>query len=362
VAPQPPFPASIPAAFATALAATPDGRLFYAERSGTIRVWQDGGTRVFARVPTVTTEAGGGYSERGLLGLAVSPRFAQDRFLYAFYSHEDRAHQDIVRFTDCAGEARDRRLLVQLPAGKDCCHKGGRIAFGPDGTLFVTLGDQHVASAAQDTGDVRGKLLRYNADGSVPADNPFGAGNPVWAFGFRNPFGLSVSASGQVAVTSNGPTGDAGSPRTGYDTVMSAVARGTGYQWPVCYGYSHPIPPATSCPPGQPGPDWSSETTTAVPTGAAWVDGAGPAAYAGRLVFCTLNGGMRILTPGPPPPPYRVRPAAASTSSRAQTGPSTTPTAAASTVSPAGADGRHAGPEAGGSQASQGVRPGDPSI
>jgi glucose/arabinose dehydrogenase len=300
VGPQPPFPASIPASFATALAAAPDGRLFYAERSGTIRVWQDGGARVFAPVPTVTTEADGGYSERGLLGLALSPGFARDRFVYAFYSHADRTHQDIVRFTDCAGKGMDPRRLVQLPAGSDCCHKGGRIAFGPGGILYVTLGEQHVASAAQDTGDVRGKVLRYNADGTVPGDNPFGAGNPVWAYGFRNPFGLAVSASGQVAVTSNGPTGDAGSPRTGYDTVVATVARGAGYQWPVCYGYNHPIAPAASCPPGQPGPDWSSETTTAVLTGAAFVDDSGPAAYAGHLVFCTFNGGMRIFTAGAP--------------------------------------------------------------
>ena len=71
-APGPPT-GDISAAFATALAFAPDGRLFYAERSGTIRVWQHGAAQIFAHVNTVTTERGGGYSERGLLGLAVSP-------------------------------------------------------------------------------------------------------------------------------------------------------------------------------------------------------------------------------------------------------------------------------------------------
>src|SRR4029077_1039125 len=77
---------TIPARFATALAFAPDGRLFWAERSGTVRVWQNGASRVFARIRTVTTEPNGSYSERGLLGLAISPTFAVDRFVYAFYS------------------------------------------------------------------------------------------------------------------------------------------------------------------------------------------------------------------------------------------------------------------------------------
>jgi glucose/arabinose dehydrogenase len=208
--PQSPPGGTIAAAFPTALAFAPDGRLFWAERSGTVRVFQNGVGRVFATVSTVTTEPGGGYSERGLLGLAVSPTFAQDRSVYAFYSNADRAHQTVVRWTDCGGTGTAATSLITLPAGGDCCHKGGRLAFGPDGKLYVTLGDEHGPAAAQNTSDVRGKVLRYNPDGSVPPDNPFGPGNPVWAYGFRNPFGIAFSAGGQLAVTNNGPTGDEG--------------------------------------------------------------------------------------------------------------------------------------------------------
>jgi glucose/arabinose dehydrogenase len=296
VAPQAPPVHTLAANFPTALAFAPDGRLFFAERSGAVRVWQQGAIRLFAQVSTVTTEPGGGYSERGLLGLAISPTFTTDRYVYAFYSDSDRTHQDLVRWTDCGGKATDAKTLLRFPAGNDCCHKGGRLIFGPDRKLYVTLGEEHASRAAQNTGDVRGKVLRYNPDGSVPADNPFGAGNPVWAAGFRNPFGVAFSASGTLAVTNNGPTGDAGAPSTGYDTVIGSVRRGDIYQWPDCYGYGHVLAPAASCGSGI-GPDWSSESDTVVPTGAAFVDNAGPSGYAGHLVFCTLDVGMLVFTP-----------------------------------------------------------------
>jgi len=295
---QSPPRSTISASFPTALAFAPDGRLFFAERSGTVRVWQNGAVHTFASVRTVTTEPGGGYSERGLLGLALSHTFASDHYVFAFYSDADYSHQRVIRWTDCAGTARDGRVIVTLPSGGDCCHKGGRLATGPDGKLYVTLGDEHEASAAQNSSDLRGKLLRYNLDGSVPGDNPFGTGNPVWSYGLRNPFGIAISASGQIALDNNGPSGDAGSPSTGYDTAIVSAGRGVGYQWPLCYGYSHPLS-SSSCG-GHPAPDWSSESSTVVPTGMAFVDAAGPAPYAGHLVFCTLNRGMLMLTPGSP--------------------------------------------------------------
>ena len=213
----------------------------------------------------------------------------------------------IERFTDCRGEARDPVTLVTLPAGGDCCHKGGRIAFGPDGNLYATLGDEHAVSRSsvgsetsvpQDPGDVRGKILRYHPDGTVPADNPFGAGNPVWATGFRNPYGLAFGGAGRAFVTVNGPTGDLGIGGRGHDLAFEPVAGGR-YQWPACYGYSHPTPGAATCL-GRPEPDWSSEAETLVPTGAAWVDASGPASYADRFVFCTYVAGMRVFTPGSP--------------------------------------------------------------
>ena len=287
--------------FPTALAFAPDGRLFWTERAGNVMVYQNGAPRVFARVSTVTTEPGGGYSERGLLGLALSPTFATDHFVYAFYSDANRSTQHVVRWTDSGGTGTASTTLLTFPAGGDCCHKGGRLAFGPtDGKLYVTLGEEHNPDEAQNVQSPLGKVLRYNPDGSVPADDPFAAqGSAVWAYGFRNPFGIALSASGQMALTVNGPTGDDGSPSTGYDTVIFSVRKGGQYQWPECYGYSHPLE-ADPCPGSLIAPDYSTEASTFVPTGATFVDGAGPAGAAGHLVFCTFNDGGMIYTPGSP--------------------------------------------------------------
>ena len=297
---------TIAASFATALAFAPDGRLFWTERSGTVRVWQNGASRVFARIRTVTSEANGSYSERGLLGLAISPTFITDRFVYAFYSDASYRTQHVIRWYDCDGTGTHPTVVATFPAGNDCCHKGGRIAFGADGKLYVTLGDEHDAPAAQNVNDVRGKVLRYNPNGTIPSDNPFGPTNPVWAYGLRNPFGIAFSPTGQLAITMNGPSGDAGSPGTGYDTLDLNVSRGAHYQWPDCYGYSHPL--ATSTCGGGVAPSWSSEASTYVPTGATFVDASGPAGYAGHLVFCTYDRGMAIATAGSPHATVRLGP------------------------------------------------------
>ena len=300
---QAPPRGTIDANVATALAFAPDGRLFYTDRSGAVMVYQNGHSQVFATVRTVTTERGGGYSERGLLGLAIDPNFSSNHYVYAFYSDADYTQQHVIRWTDCAGVGTDAKILITLPSGSDCCHKGGRLAFGPDGKLYVTLGDEHTdgGTVAQNTVDVRGKVLRYNPDGSIPSDNPFGQDDPVWVYGLRNPFGIAFGPSGQLAITNNGPSGEiAGGPATGYDTIIYSAPRGGGYQWPNCYGYGHPNPGVSSCGGGLLPPDWSSESTTVVPTGAAFVDSSGPTGYAGHLVLCTYATGMLIFTPGSP--------------------------------------------------------------
>lgn len=286
--------------FATALAWAPDRRLFYAERSGTIRTFDGTTRRVFATVSTSTE------GERGLLGLAMSPTFARDHFVYAFYSRaDDLTRQRVVRWLDRNGNGVNMTTIVDnLPAGPDCCHKGGRMAFGPDGKLYVTLGENHMAAEAQNTASLRGKILRYNADGTVPSDNPFGSTNPVWAIGLRNPFGLAFSSDGRLMVTDNGPSGDAGTPGSGWDEV-DLVVRGGNYQWPTCFGDGRHLQ-GLRC--AGTTPTWQSGSEDVVPTGATFVSQQGPSGYQSLFVFCSYSearlkvmssDGTRMLFDGP---------------------------------------------------------------
>jgi glucose/arabinose dehydrogenase len=287
---SPKFSTYFTADFPTALAWSPDGRLFYAERAGSIRTFDGKASQLFATVSTTTS------GERGLLGLAISPSFRSDHFVYAFYSRaDDESRQRVVRWTDRGGAGANLTTIVDnLPGGNDCCHKGGRLAFGPDGKLYVTVGENHVAVDAQNPSSLRGKILRYNPDGSVPSDNPFGSSNPVWAIGLRNPFGLAFSPDSKLFVTDNGPTGDGGSPPTGYDRVV-LVVRGGNYQWPTCYGDGQPLQ-SSQCA-GTP-PTYQSGTTTLVPTGATFVSQQGPAGYQGDFVFCSYSQSrLKVMSP-----------------------------------------------------------------
>jgi glucose/arabinose dehydrogenase len=298
--PSPKLTTFTAADFATALAWAPDKRLFYAERAGTIRTF-DGTTRhVFAMVSTSTE------GERGLLGLAVSPTFDKDHFVYAFYSRaDDLTRQRVVRWLDRDGTGTNPTTIIEnLPAGPDCCHKGGRIAFGPDGKLYVTMGENHMPAEAQNPASLRGKILRYNADGTVPDDNPFGRGNPVWAIGLRNPFGLAFSPDGKLFVTDNGPSGDAGTPGSGWDEV-DLVVRGGNYQWPTCFGDGRHLQ-GLHCVGSL--PTWQSGSENVVPTGATFVSHRGPSGYQGSFVFCSYlearlkvmsSDGTRMLLDGP---------------------------------------------------------------
>src|SRR3989442_9342139 len=135
--PSPSLTSYTAADFATALAWAPDKRLFYAERSGTIRTFNGTTRRTFATVSTSTE------GDRGLLGLAVSPTFDEDHFVYAFYSRaDDLTRQRVVRWLDRdATGVNVTTIIKHLPAGPDCCHKAVRIAFGADSKRPVTMGE-----------------------------------------------------------------------------------------------------------------------------------------------------------------------------------------------------------------------------
>ena len=221
---------------ATALAQSPDGRLFVAEQSGALRVVKNG-----ALLPTPFMQLlVDGSGERGLIGVAVHPDFARNRWLYLHHTtREGGTHNRISRVTADPGNP-DQALpgslvaLFDLPALTSATnHNGGALHFGADGKLYVGVGDNANSALAQDPTHPFGKLLRLNDDGSIPADNPFaasqaGLGRAVWALGLRNPYTFAVQpGTGRLHINDVG--------QSAWEEVNLGRA-GANYGWPFSEG------------------------------------------------------------------------------------------------------------------------------
>jgi glucose/arabinose dehydrogenase len=195
----------------------PDGSALVGERptGRIVRIPRGGGrAATVMRVPGVVANG-----EGGLLGLAVSPRYSSDRFVYAYLT--TASDNRIVRFR-LGGSVRP--ILTGLQ--KASIHDGGRIAFGPDGKLYAGVGDAGNTSNAQNRSSRNGKILRINPDGSVPSDNPF-PGSPVWSLGHRNVQGLAWDSRGRLWAT-----------EFGQDTwdEINLIRKGRNYGWPTVEG------------------------------------------------------------------------------------------------------------------------------
>ena len=194
------------------LAFAPDGRLFLTEVPvGRVRVVEQGTllTEPFAQLDPAIPGA-----EMGLLGLALDPDFSRTHHVFLFHSQvkADKPWRNrVVRLTEVAGRGTEMEVVLEnLPIGDlqdGGIHNGGRLAFGQDHTLYVTVGDASKPELAQDMKRLNGKLLRVNVDGSVPNDNPF-PGSPIYALGLRNAWGLAIHPlTGAPYVTDNGGKG-----------------------------------------------------------------------------------------------------------------------------------------------------------
>jgi quinoprotein glucose dehydrogenase len=148
------------------------------------------------------------------------------------YSGPAGVRNRIIRLRDEGGRGRfDRIILDGLPGWT--FHNGGRIAFGPDGMLYVTTGETFEAELAQDLSSPAGKILRLTPDGGVPADNPF-PNSPVYSYGHRNPQGLAWEPrSGALFASEHGPTGDFG--LAAHDEI-NVIRAGENYGWPRAVG------------------------------------------------------------------------------------------------------------------------------
>jgi glucose/arabinose dehydrogenase len=196
----------------------PDGSALVAER---MRAWimrvRPGAAPVqAAAVPNVSPTG-----EGGLLGLAVSPTYAQDNLVYAYFT--SATDNRIVRFT-LANPQSQQIVVAGIPRGS--IHDGGRIAFGPDGMLYAGTGEAGQIANAQNLQSLGGKILRMRPDGSVPPDNPF-AGSRVYSLGHRNVQGLAWDPQGRLWATEFG--------QNTWDEINLIVAGGN-YGWPTVEG------------------------------------------------------------------------------------------------------------------------------
>jgi glucose/arabinose dehydrogenase len=210
-----------------ALAFGPDGRMFVTERPGRIRVVRDRRLEP-SPVATLTVKASG---EGGLMGLAVDPAFAKTGHLYACYT-ADKSGRTINRLSVLTLRADrppvERVLIDDIPGAG--VHDGCRVKFGPDGKLYATTGDAAQSGLAQRRDALAGKILRLNADGSVPGDNPFPR-SLVYSLGHRNPQGLAWDRAGGLWVAEHGPSG----LPCCHDEI-NLVRAGRNYGWPEVYG------------------------------------------------------------------------------------------------------------------------------
>ena len=213
-----------------ALAFAPDGRLFVTERRGRIRVIRHDtlAPEPWASLPVREFAQGG--EESGLMGIAIDPQFDRTRRVYVCYTHPGPPPANrIAVLTDDAGTGTRLTTLVDgIVAGQ--YHNGCRLKFGPDGKLYATVGEGYEhRDLAQDKSALAGKVLRLNADGSVPADNPFPK-SYVWSYGHRNQQGLAFQpGTGRLFATEHG-TGPGG------NNELNVIEKGGNYGWPTVVG------------------------------------------------------------------------------------------------------------------------------
>ena len=220
---------------ATAIAQAPDGRFFVAQQGGALRVVKDG---VLLATPFIqlTVDPSG---ERGLIGVTLHPDFASNGWVYLHYTTpENGTHNRISRYTvssanpDVVSVGSELRI-ADLPALSSAeNHNGGAMHFGADGKLYVAVGDNANSGNAPLLTSVFGKMLRFNDDGSIPADNPFYVAqtltSAIWAYGLRNPYTFAVQpGTGRIHINDVG--------KDTWEEINLGV-QGANYGWPSTEG------------------------------------------------------------------------------------------------------------------------------
>jgi glucose/arabinose dehydrogenase len=231
----------------------PDGELLITERPGNVLLLKRG--------VTIPLEGVRHVGEGGLLGAALHPGFETNNFIYFYQTTDTEAgiKNRIVRYTLTGDQLTfDQEILADIPGA--WYHDGGRLAFGPDGMLYATVGDATDADSAQDTATIAGSIIRLTPEGAVPADNPL-PGSYIYSYGHRNPQGLAWTAEGQLWSSEHGRSVGG----SGFDEI-NRIEPGANYGWPDSQGDT--VAPGTVAPARH-----STADVTWAPGGLAYLDG-----------------------------------------------------------------------------------------
>jgi glucose/arabinose dehydrogenase len=228
-------------ALPTALEVAPDGRIFVCEQEGAIQIIKNG-KKLPKPLMTLYTETED-RAEAGLTGIVLDPGFATNQYIYVYYTvPRPHLHNRVSRFAlngDAAILASEHVILELNELSFAFVHNGGGMQFGPDGKLYIGVGNNGDSGNSQTLTNLLGKLLRINPDGTIPEDNPFyntaqGMNRAVWALGLRNPFSLSIQPiTGRVFINDVG--------EKSWEEINEGISGGN-YGWPFAEGpTSNPI-------------------------------------------------------------------------------------------------------------------------
>jgi glucose/arabinose dehydrogenase len=212
----------------------PNGDALVAQRTGEIMKIPKGKNQqeLFYKVPDVAA-----IGDSGLMGMALHPDFKNQAFIYIMYTHGDRDTliSKVVRLRYEESSANFEKVVIDnIPAF--AIHLGGRIAFGPDGMLYIGTGDLGQPFTAQDLGSLASKILRITPDGAIPNDNPF-PNSPVFSYGHRVVQGFAWHPETNMFFNSeHGPSGAEVEGYVMYRDEVNIVKKGKNYGWPIVVG------------------------------------------------------------------------------------------------------------------------------
>lgn len=219
--------------YPTSLAFAPDGRIFATEKAGKVKIIKNG---VVLTTPFLQI-AVDQLNERGLSSVAIDPNFNSNHYVYIYYTTASSPIRNrLSRFTANGDVAvpGSEQVLINFEPCVGSIHNGGGMAFGPDGKLYLAVGNDNVNSYSQDLTNYKGKLLRINSDGSVPSGNPFTgteSAKRIWAYGFRNPWSVDIQpGTGKIFVNDVG--------EGSWEEINDATSAGKNFGWPGAEGNS----------------------------------------------------------------------------------------------------------------------------